>query len=718
MPVFLLEIGTEELPAGFVSSALDQWRERIPTDLAGSSLSYDGIQWFGTPRRLAVLIHNLPAQQPDRLEEIKGPPAQIAFVGGDPGQGLSKAAEGFARKQGLDPGALELRQTDKGAFLYGIQTLSGRPTAEVLTELGLSWITGLTGERLMRWGCGDLKFPRPIRWLVAMLDGQVLPLALEQIRAGSQSLAHRVLHPDPVVFERASQYAASLQAACVQVDPAQRRTQIRAGVSFIAQKAGGEAQIPEDLLEEVTQLVEWPTVVMGQFEPEFLVLPAPVIKTVMISHQRYFPVHQAGDPEQLLPHFITISNGDPAKSEIIAAGNSRVIRARLADARFFYDEDRRQPLAALVPKLDAVTFAEGLGSVGDKVRRIQQIAAAMAEQLGLDPDTQALIDRTAYLAKADLVSQMVYEFPELQGVMGADYARHSHEPAEVVAGIQQHYWPVGAGAPLPTQLTGQIVGLADRLDTLVGLFRLGKKPTGSSDPFALRRAANALFLIVWQAHLKLNWLELLGQALTIGQPTVTGGDPDQEVLPKLKEFLIQRVVTLLEEDGIDPDLIAAVVEGAFLQARALQDPVAAKAKAEFLQRLRQTDRLSGIYPTLNRLARISRQADLEPEQRDPTAVVDPTVLDSEVERSLFAAAQQLYTTGQALAEQDYEGLVAAFETIAPVITSFFEQVLVMAEDPQVKQNRLNLLASLHHNALRLGDFSQMVIAGSHGSGEG
>lgn len=718
MPVFLLEIGTEELPASFVSSALDQWRQRIPADLAGASLSYDGIQWFGTPRRLAVLIHNLPAQQPDRIEEIKGPPAQIAFVGGDPGQGLSKAAEGFARKQGLDPSALELRQTDKGAFLYGIQTLSGRPTAEVLTELGLSWITGLTGERLMRWGCGDLKFPRPIRWLVAMLDGQVLPLALEQIRAGSQSLAHRVLHPDPVVFERASQYADRLQAACVQVDPAQRRTQIRDGVRFIAQKAGGEAQIPEDLLEEVTQLVEWPTVVMGQFEPEFLVLPAPVIKTVMISHQRYFPVHQAGDPEQLLPHFITISNGDPAKSEIIAAGNSRVIRARLADARFFYDEDRRQPLAALVPKLDAVTFAEGLGSVGDKVRRIQQIAAAMGAQLGLDPQTQAGVSRTADLAKADLVSQMVYEFPELQGVMGADYARHSHEPAEVVAGIQQHYWPVGAGAPLPTQLTGQIVGLADRLDTLVGLFRLGKKPTGSSDPFALRRAANALFLIVWRANLKLNWLELLSQTLTIGQPTVTGGDPDQEVLPKLKAFLIQRVVTLLEEEGIDSDLIAAVVEGTFLQDRALQDPVAAKAKAEFLQRLRQTDRLSGLYPTLNRLARISRQADLEPEQRDPSAVVDPNLLDSEAEGSLFAAARQLYNTGQALAEQDYDGLVTAFETLAPVITTFFEQVLVMAEDPQVKQNRLNLLASLHHNALQLGDFSQVVMVGSHGSGEG
>ncbi|MGF1574868.1 MAG: glycine--tRNA ligase subunit beta [Cyanophyceae cyanobacterium] len=713
MSAFLLEIGTEELPASFVSSALEQWRQRIPTDLQEADLHYDRIQFFGTPRRLAVLIDNLPEQQPDRVDEIKGPPAQIGFVDGDPAKGLSKAAQGFARKQGVDPDDLELRQTDKGDFLYAIQQIAGQPTATVVSELGLGWITGLTGERLMRWGSGDLKFPRPIRWLVAMLDQQVLPLELEGIPAGASSLAHRVLHPEPVVFQHASEYAARLQAACVQVDPARRQAKIREGVTFIAQRAGGEAQIPDSLLEEVTQLVEWPTVVMGQFEPEFLILPAPVIKTVMISHQRYFPVHQPGKPRELLPHFITISNGDPAKSDIIAAGNSRVIRARLADARFFYDEDRRRPLERLVPRLDAVTFADGLGSLGDKVRRIEQIAEVIGGQLHLPGHIQLLVQETAHLAKADLVSQMVYEFPELQGVMGADYARQGKKPAAVADGIEQHYWPLGSGAALPTVISGQVVGLADRLDTLVGLFRLGKKPTGSSDPFALRRAANALLLICWQSDFRLDWVELIGQALAIGAPTVTGGDTDAVVLPKLKEFLGQRLMTLLEEEGIEADLIAAVVDGDYLQDKALRDPVAARHKAQFLQTLRQTDRLPGIYPTLNRLARISRQSDLSHDQRDPALVVDPRLFEGKSEQDLFEAAQKLAATvKEGLTEQarSLDSLIKAFEQIAPTITTFFEDVLVMAEDPEVKKNRLNLLATLHHNALLLGDFSQILMA--------
>lgn len=702
MPTLLLEIGTEELPASFVSSALDQWRARIPADLEAASLSYDQIQYWGTPRRLAVSITGLPSQQPDRVQEIKGPPASLAYVDGQ----LSKPALGFARKQGVDPSALELRETDKGSFLFAIQPIAGEPTAIVATNLSLGWITGLTGERLMRWGSGELKFPRPIRWLVALLDAQVLPLTLEGLTAGSLTYAHRVLHPDPVSLAEASLYAKALQAACVQVDIPTRQAQIKDGVEFIAQKAGGVAEIPEDLLAEVTQLVEWPTVVMGEFEADFLALPAPVIKTVMINHQRYFPVHQPGDPHTLLPHFITIANGDPAKSSIIAAGNSRVIRARLADARFFYDEDRRHPLETFLPKLDAVTFAEGLGSVGDKVRRIQSLATLISTALNFSPEEQALVARTATLAKADLVSQMVYEFPELQGMMGSDYARQAGEPSAVVAGLEQHYWPLGAGAALPIASTARIVGLADRLDTLVGLFRLGKKPTGSSDPFALRRAANALFLIMWDANWPLNWVDLLAQTFAVGSPTVTSGEPAAEVLPKLQEFLLQRLVTLLIEEGLDPDLVTAVIgDQDYLQTLALQNAVAARQKVQFLQDLRQAGQLDPLYPILNRLARIARQSDLSPDQRDPIAVVDPSLFNEPAEQQLFAAAQTIYTGSQ----RDLSTLAQSFLCSSPAIITFFEDVLVMVEDEKIRENRLNLLAVLHHNALILGDFSQIKM---------
>ena len=722
MVAYLLEVGCEELPASFVDSALEQWRTGIPASLAEAHLQAEQMQLFGTPRRLAVLLQGLPTQQPDRTLEVKGPPVQVAYQDGQ----LTPAGEKFAQKQGVDPGSLEIRQVGKGSFVFAVQRVRGRPTAAVLQELAPTWITSLSGERLMRWGYGDLKFPRPIRWLVSLWEDQVLPLLwptsegnpLPGLVAGRVSRGHRVLGSQQVVLERAESYVQQMQAAGVSPDPAARAAHIQAEVAKLARQVNGQAQIPSSLLREVVQLVEWPTAVLGRFEPEFLRLPVAVIETVMITHQRYFPVRDGRDPQKLLPYFITISNGDPRQAERIAAGNSRVVRARLADARFFYEEDRRIPLAQRVERLQAVTFAEGLGSMRDKVERIRQISRLIAAALKLDPQEQALVDRTAYLCKADLVTQMVYEFPELQGIMGAEYARQDGEPEAVAEGIEQHYWPLGAGEALPASLTGRVVGWADRLDTLVGMFRLGQIPTGSSDRFALRRAANSLVLIAWDAGWTFDFNSLLQRVV---QDYAAG---DEKTLKALQEFLLQRLQILLQEEKrIDYDLVRAVVgdpealqEGepakSDLPRRALANLPLTLLRAEYLQHLRATGELADLYPTLNRCARLAAQGDLDSAVLDPAAAVDADLLQEAAERELYEACQRVYRLGVEPALQgDFTPLVEGLQAAAPAVDRFFEAVLVMDPDPRLRANRLNLLGVLRNQSRLLGDMGAVVMAG-------
>ncbi|MEO0542087.1 MAG: glycine--tRNA ligase subunit beta, partial [Cyanobacteria bacterium P01_A01_bin.105] len=393
MATFLLEVGTEELPASFVSSALDQWRGKISSELDELLLTPEAIEFYGTPRRLAMVMTGLPDRQPDREEEAKGPPAQAAFKNGEP----TKAAMGFARSRGASVEDLEIRETDKGSFVFVTQKIVGRSAAEILTERVPEWVLGLEGKRFMRWGDGDLRFPRPIRWLVLLLDDQLLPLTLENgaevCVCDRTSYGHRVLHPAPISFTHAKDYVTILQAAYVDVDPAHRRQTILTQTHAAAKSINGEAIINDDLLAEVVDLVEWPTAVVGKFDESFLELPPEVITVEMESHQRYFPVHPMGKNSELLPAFITISNGDPAKSDIIAEGNGRVIRARLSDGKFFFDADRAVALDSCVAKLETVTFEERLGSMRKKVARIQRVAQAIAQQLGLSADQTALIDR-------------------------------------------------------------------------------------------------------------------------------------------------------------------------------------------------------------------------------------------------------------------------------------------------------------------------------------
>ncbi len=708
---FLLEVGTEELPAFFVSSAITQWRSLISESLQEHSLTPTEIKVYGTPRRISVLITGLPSQQPDREEEIKGPSAQAAYKDGQP----TKAVEGFARKQGVELAALSVRATDKGDFVFVKQKFPGRPVAEILTELVHKWIGRLDGKRFMRWGDGDLKFSRPIRTIMALWDEALLPIELvngsETIRSDRYSHGHRVLHPQLVKINHASDYVTTMRSAFVEVDADERALRICEQVQAAVQYLEGHVEIYPDLLAEVTNLVEWPTAVVGTFESEFLDLPKEVITTVMVSHQRYFPVFQAGATE-LMPNFVTVSNGDPAKSNLIATGNERVIRARLADGQFFYTADLTKPLESFLPQLEKVTFQEDLGSLREKVDRICQISSQIAAQLQLDTETRHNVQRTALLCKADLVSQMVYEFPELQGVMGQKYALAGGENTDVATGIVEHYLPKGADDILPTSLTGQVVGLADRLDTLVGIFGLGLLPTGSSDPFALRRAANAVINITWSSHLGIDLQLLLEQATS----DFVERHPQEQVklVTLLQEFFIQRIQSLLQERQIDYDLVNAVLgenDSEYTQ-RALQDLLDVRDRALFLQSIRNNGTLAKIYETVNRATRLAAQGDLDRVQLDPTTVVRPELFQKPSEPAFYEALVQLMPqTKAAQQSRNYHEFVIALSAIAPTLNNFFdgaESVLVMDSDPQIKQNRLNLLGILRNHARILGDFGAIV----------
>ncbi|UNU22723.1 glycine--tRNA ligase subunit beta [Microcoleus vaginatus] len=724
MPNFLLELGTEELPASFVTGSAQQWQRLVPATLVEESLTNDSINVYATPRRLAVLVKGLPVQQLDREEEVKGPPASSAFKDGKP----TKAAEGFAKKQGVEIDALEVRATDKGDFVFVLKKIPGRMTADILTELVPQWINKLEGKRFMRWADGDLKFPRPIRSLVALLDDTVLPITLvsgsDTVKSDRISQGHRVLYTPPtpplgkggtggVSIPQAEDYVECLRAACVEVDRTQRKNQIKAQVEAAATKQGGYAAITEDLLEEVTDLVEWPNAVVGKFDEEFLILPPEVITTIIVTNQRYFPILKSPDYPELLPYFITISNGDPAKAAIIAAGNERVVRARLADGQFFYKADLVKPLEDYLPKLATVTFQEDLGTVRAKVDRLCKIASLLVTQLQITGEQQAYIARSALLCKADLVTQMVYELPEMQGIMGQKYALASGESEEVATAIFEHYLPKGAGDNLPQTLTGQIVAIADKLDTLVSIFGLGMLPTGSSDPFALRRAANAIINIIWAAQLPVNLHELLAEV--VAEFTAARPQTSAELLDQLYEFFLQRIRTLLQEEkNVDYDLVNAVLgeNDPEYTERALRDLLDALERALFLQQIRNNQTLDLIYETVNRSTRLAAQGDLDKIELEPKTAVKPDLFQKSSEQAFYDAVVQLVPqTLLSKQTRNYQQLVDSLTEIAPTVSNFFdgpESVLVMDSDAEIKQNRLNLLGLLRNHARVLADFGAIV----------
>ncbi|KZR64049.1 glycine--tRNA ligase subunit beta [Prochlorococcus sp. MIT 1306] len=719
MSTLLVEIGTEELPADFARLALPQLEQMVSRDLQGLRLSYGMLQCTSTPRRLVLLVEDLASATADLEEVRKGPPAGQAFKNGVPTQ----AAAGFAKRCGLKAEDLEIRETPKGPFVFATVLEHGRSAMELLTDQIPEWIGSLQGRRFMRWGEGERRFSRPIRWLVALLDEQIIPVCLDgsdpAICAANLSRGHR-LHDQAVIIPSAGSYVKTLAEVGVEVDRQRRGTLIRHAIDTAA--AGLEAcpDCPDDLFEELTDLVEAPLLLEGAFAESYLDLPAEVLSTVMRVHQRYVPLYRLDavkDPlaldakSSLLPRFLCISNGLAKASDPVRRGNERVLKARLSDAEFFVEADRSLASIERRKKLAHVTFAEGLGSLLDRVERMEWLTDVLVELLDLSAEISVQVRRAVHLCKHDLVSQMVGEFPELQGVMGAKYLLAEGEPREVALAVLEHYLPRGAGDALPESESGAVLALADRLELLLSIYAKGDRPSGSSDPYALRRAGNGLLQILWSKGWRLNLLALLQRATNHWSKLL----PHLKVTPsalaaELGEFLRQRMLSLLEEAGTDIDLAQAVAGETVLIDRLLSDPADARLRVDLLARMRRTGKLLAVQAVVTRAARLAEKGDLPATVLSAAEVVDPGLFEKPSELEMLKVLNALEPITKDSSSERYrhlaDGLIAGSEALA----AFFDgdqSVMVMSEDLAVRANRLNLLSLLRNQAGVLADFSQI-----------
>jgi glycyl-tRNA synthetase beta chain len=686
---FLLEIGTEELPARFMEDALQNLRENAGGELRLARLDHGEIRVFGTPRRLALLVSGLAARQQDLREKKRGPALAAAFDrdGRPTGAGL-----GFARAQGVAVEELQAETIDGTAYAVAVRQVDGRPAAEILPDLCARIISLLTFPKPMFWYSKEVRFARPIRWLCALYGSDVVEFSYAGLRSGRNSYGHRFLAPGEIVLPSAEQYARELASRHVLVDQEERRQVIAGQVSRTAQQLEGVSAPDEELLTEVNYLVEYPKAVSGRFDPSFLEIPPEVLITVMRAHQRYFPVFDASG--KLRPCFVAVSNG--TRDEFLGnvrAGNERVLRARLADARFFFTEDRKKALEGYVRELDSLIFMEQLGSMADKTERIVRLTQALSSALRLPADTAQAAARAAALCKADLLTQMVYEFPELQGTMGRHYALLSGEQEAVAAAIGEHYAPRHAGDRLPESLPGAIVAIADKLDTLAGCFALGLIPSGSQDPYALRRSAMGVAAILLAHNLDLS---LAGLArLAVDNLAGKSVRPADETAAGVREFLVQRVRHLLEEKGFRHDCIEAVLGGSNDSLPGLA------ARAATLQEKLDTQELQRILTPFTRAAGLVRDF----AQQAP----DPERFETEAERALYQASRAVAGVTSAYADAgDFSAVLAELASLQPVIDRFFSEVMVMVDDEALRNNRLSLLAQVRSAFLVLGDLSKIV----------
>ncbi len=706
MPVDILyEIGVEEIPAGTVLPALEQLAEGLTAGLDELRLTHGPVRTYGTPRRLAVIVEAVQEQQEDAVREVKGPPAAQALdAQGQP----TPAALGFARKQGVDPASLERRTDEKGDFMYAVVREPGRLAAEVLPDLLKSLTLSLTFPKTMRWGEGEVRFARPLRWLVALAGDAVMDLEIGGIRAGRCSSGHRVLGQRQVEISSPAAYLETLRKQGVIADHGERQEAIARQAYARAAECGGEAVLDEKILTEVNFLVEAPRVLLGSFDPSYLALPREVIITVMQGHQKYFPVRDsAGD---LLPHFLVVSNAPESADAAVLAGNERVLRPRLEDARFYLEEDMRRPLADRLKDLEQVSYLGGLGTLRDKTDRLVSLVHWLAERLpGLDVLEHQTAQRAAELCKCDLVTMMIGDskLGELQGVVGGHYARLSGETEAVARAIAEHYLPVGAEDTLPESAAGALVSLADKVDNLAAALRLGLEPTGSADPQALRRQATGLIRLVRGRGWALSWRELFSAALTLlpAPPELMRSVPPEEVLERLPGFLAQRLEVLWEAEGIPYDIARAVLGTPW------EDLVEVSRRAAVLAQLRREEpkTFERLVTTAERPARIRR-----PEGVEPGAPVNTALFEYPLEARLWNLSREASArVEQALAADppDYAGAVAALVALAEPLHEFFDQVMVMVDEAEVRANRLALMAGLDGLFLRLADFLKIVRPG-------
>ena len=688
---FLLEIGVEELPARFCPSALDQLRARGEALLAELRLGHGPTRVYGTPRRLAWWVEDLDDRQADAVTTTRGPARQAAFdASGRP----TRAAEGFARSQGVAVEDLTVSEVGGKAYVFAQRQEVGLPAAEALAPRLAGLITGLEFPRSMRWGSGDVRFPRPIRWLVALHGARVVPFTLEDLAAGRTSFGHRTLHPGPVEIESPSGYTAAMEAAGVLVDVQARSRSIATQVAAVVAPLGARARIAPELLEEITHINEWPTAFVGGFDPAALAVPEPVLVTVMRIHQRYFPVE--GPDGRLRPHFVGVRNGGEAHLSQVVAGNEKVLAARFADATFFYEEDRKQTLASRVARLSSIQFAPDLGSLADKAVRLEALAAWLAGEVGAEVD---VVRRAATLCKADRLTHVVYELPELEGTMGAHYAGLDGEAAAVAEAIGEHVLPRDAGDALPASAAGRVLALADRIDTLVGHFLAGRQPSGSADPLGLRRAAAAVVRILEDSGWDVSWTALQQRAAD------AYGRDDRGALAALGEFLAGRLRVRLEEGGHRADIVAAVLAAG--ADRVADAAVRCRVLGEAMGRPDWSDTITAF----RRAGNLARQAGGGSGGGATTDASDVAAMEP-TERALARALADLApVVGQAEAGDTatrYRAVLAATAGLRPAVDAFLTEVLVMDPDPGVRRRRLALLASVAAVPASVADLTLLV----------
>ena len=678
----LLEIGTEEVPAHVMPGILAQLKENAEKAFKENRIAFGSVRTIGTPRRTALIVKDLAEKQEDVSSENRGPSVQIAFdADGNP----SKAAQGFARGQGVDPKDL----VEKDGYVYAMVHEEGKATAELLQDLLKDLICGLSFPNNMRWADLDFKFIRPLRWIVALLDDEVIPFEVAEVKSGRTSRGHRFLSQGDFEIANADSYEKACEENFILVDQDKRKAVIREQIEEVAKANGGTAEITEDLLEEVLYLVEYPTALCGKFEDKYLKLPAEAVITPMRDHQRYFPVKAADG--SLMPLFITVRNGGKEHLETVQHGNERVLRARLEDAQFFFDEDRKKSLEEHREKLKTVVFQQGLGTMYEKSERLMELAAFIADELGADEKTHKHAKRAAELCKADLVTGMVQEFTELQGIMGREYAKLDGECENVAIAIDEHYMPRFAGDNQPQTEAGRIVSVADKIDTIVGTFSRGKIPTGSQDPFALRRQALGLVNMMIEAKYTLSLSKVVAKAMDLYQ--ITDEAARMKMQQDVADFMRLRLKNVLED--VRYDVVDAVLEN-------VDDLYAVSLRAEAVAKFVASDAATANIQAFVRAANLAKKAD--------AAAINEALFTTDEEKNLY----QVYTaTASSLdslvAGHDYAGAIDALTELSAPIDAFFEGVMVMDKDEKVKNNRLGLLKSIDTLVKRVADFSKVVL---------
>lgn len=681
----LFEIGVEELPSRFVNSTLEQIKNNLNKMLKENRITFNDIQTYGTPRRLTFIINEISERQENLEEEVKGPSKKIAL---DADGNFTKPALGFMKSKGLKEDDVCFKTVGKDEYIFGTIRQEGKQTSEVLKEILPEAVKAVTFPKAMRWGGKNIRFARPIRWILTLLNDSVLEIDLEGIKSSNITKGHRFLGEKEFSVNSLEDYLEKLEKNYVILDQNKRKDMIKNQCIEVANSLGGEVEFEDDLLEEITHLVEYPTAFYGEFDPDYVKLPKEVVTTPMQQHQRYFPVVKNG---KLLPNFIAVRNGDKYKIDNVKAGNEKVLEARLADALFFYKEDTKKSLESYIEKLKSVVFQAKLGTVYEKTLRIEKLSLDILNMLGLSSESDDA-KRAAKLSKADLVTGMVFEFTELQGIMGREYAKVSGENEAVSDAIFEHYLPRFSGDILPKTNIGIALSIADKIDSIVGFFAIGIQPTGSQDPYALRRQALGVLSILMDKKLELDLGEVIDYALN----NYSNIEFDrQEVKAQIMEFFNERIKNLFRELGIRYDVIDAVISAD------ISDISDMHARAIELNNWLEKDELVEMLTAFNRVSTLA--------QKSPSDEVKEELLKEEAEIKLNSEFKDTQTKVEdLLKDKKYSEALDAFASLRPVIDNMFDSVMVMDKDESIKNNRLGLLKKIYDTMLKICDLSKIV----------